>query len=266
MTAKPSNPFEYGKDPELNRIFDNLIALRDKVANQFAKAEKIAGLGSVTNFSPLKDVKLELPNYRYKRTESNWAKTSLDQIEKLVRPAIDLARKQIEEVAAENAPLEEQNKVLVTQVVELMTRIGIPARYTTYDYPTTRSRTKKAVEHTAGYIGDLERSRPKSNVQQMKYTLDNYVRDYESWLKTEKEAELKEKIAKDEAAVQKNILGNPTLVATLMQAGVNILEEVQKAIPGQKAEVINYCKAQAISNIKAMPEPDFDLIEKIQDL
>lgn len=266
MTTKPTNPFEYGKDPELNRIFDSLISLRDKVANQFAKAEKIAGLGEVTNFTPLKDVKFDLPNYRYERTKNSYVKVSLDQIERLVAPAIDAARKQIDDVAAENAPLEEQNKKLVAQVTELMTRIGIPSTYTTYEYPSSRSKTKKAVSHTAGYVYDLERARPKSNIQEMKYKLDNYAREYQSWVKTERDTEMKEKIAKDEAAVQKNILGNPTLVATLMQAGVNILEEVQKAVPGQKSEVINYCKAQAIANIKAQSNPDLALIEKIQDL
>jgi phenylpyruvate tautomerase PptA (4-oxalocrotonate tautomerase family) len=266
MTTKPSNPFEYGKDPELNRIFDNLIALRDKVATQFAKAEKIAGLGSVTNFHPLKDVKIDMPNYRYERTRDSYRKTPLATIEAMVRPAVERARQAIADAEVENAPFEEQNKQLVQQVTELMTRIGIPSTYTTYDYPSTRSRTKKSVSHTAGYVADLERTRPKSNLSSAKYTLDNYVRDFESWLKAEKDAEMKEKIAKDEAAVQKNILGNPTLVATLMQAGVNILEEVQKAVPGQKCEVISYCKAQAISNIKANPNPDFELIEKIQDL
>lgn len=266
MTTKPSNPFEYGKDPELNRIFDNLISLRDKVANQFAKAEKIAGLGEVTNFTPLKDVKLDLPNYRFQRTQNSYVKTSLDVIDRTVRSAIEAAKKQLDDAAAENAPIEEQNKKLIAQVTELMTRIGIPSTYTTYDYPSTRSRTKKSVSHTAGFIGDLNRVCPKSNVAGLKYTLDTYVRDYESWLKTEREAELKEKIAKDEAAVQKYILGNPTLVATLMEAGVNILKEVQTAVPGQKSEVIKYCKAQAISNIKAQLNPDLALIEKIQDL
>lgn len=266
MTTKPSNPFDYSKDPELNRIFDNLISLKDKVANQFAKAEKIAGLGAVTNFNKLKDVKFDLPNYKYEREKSSYYSTPLDKIDDIVRPAIAQARQLIEETRKENAPLEEQNKLLISQVTELMTRIGIPSTYTTYDYPSSRSRTKKSTTHTSGYIGDLERARPKSNVESMKYSVDIYERDYEAWLKKQKEDELKAKIAKDEEAVQRNILGNPALVATLMKAGVNILEEVQKAVPGQKAEVIKYCKVQAITNLKAMPDPDFELIQEIQDL
>lgn len=267
MTTKPTNPFNYSKDTELYRIFDNLVSLKDKVQNQFEKAERIAGLGSVTGFEKLKNVELKLPNYRYDRTnQSSWRKTPLAFIDTSVRAAITEARQQISEAEEENKEKEENNKQLISQIIELMNRIGIPAQYTTYDYPSSRSRNKKSINHVAGYMGDLERVRPKSNLSSEKYKLENYIREYESWLKSEKDAELKEKIERDDAAVQKNILGNPTLVATLMQAGVNILEEVQKAVPGQKAEVINFCKAQAISNIKAMPEPDLDLIAKIQDL
>lgn len=266
MTTKIPNPFEYSEDPELNRIFDGLISLRDKVATQFAKAEKIAGLGEVTGFAPLKNVENRLPNYRHERNSHSWAKISLENIDKMVRAAIISAREQIGAAEAENAPLEEQNRKLVAQVTELMTRIGIPSTYTTYDYPSSRSKTRKSITHTSGYVTDLERVRPKSNVASAKYTLENYIRDYEKWLESEKEAEYKEKVAKDENAIQKNILGNPTLVSTLMQAGVNIIEEVQKALPGQKSEVIKYCKAQAIANVKAQSNPDFALIQKIQDL
>lgn len=266
MTTKPTNPFEYGKDPELNRIFDSLIALRERVNAQFSKAERIAGLGDLSAFQPVKDVKIELPNYRYKRTENSYRKTPLTQIDTLIRGAIESARKQIAETEEANKENEEKNKQVVMQITELMTRLGIPSTYTTYEYPTSRSKTRKSISHVAGYIGDLERVRPKSNLVSAKYTIDNYVRDYESWLRSEKETEQKEKVAQDDAAVQKHILGNPALVATLMQAGVNIIEEVQKAVPGQKIEVIGYCKTQAIANLKSMPEPNFELIEKIQDL
>jgi hypothetical protein len=266
MADKIENPFKYGTDPELNRIFDNLLSLQVRVAERFAKAEKIAGLTDVSAFVPLQDVKIDLPNYRYERTRNNYSKTPLDQIENMVRPAVESARKKIAEIEEANKPLEEQNMKLVAQVKELMARIGIPGTYSTYEYPTSRSKTKKSVTHTAGFVGDLERTRPKSNVQSAKYHLDSFVRDYETWVRAEKEAEHKAKIEKDELAVQKHILGNPVLVATLMQAGVNILEEVQKAMAGQKSEVINYCKARAIANIRAQAEPDEDLVEKIQDL
>ena len=177
MTDKIENPFKYGTDPELNRIFDSLLSLQARVAERFAKAEKIAGLTDVSAFVSLQDVKADLPNYRYERTRNNYSKTPLDQIENLVRPAVEAIRKKIAEIEEANKPLEEQNMKLVAQVKELMARIGIPATYTTYEYPTTRSKTKKSISHTAGFVTDLERVRPKSNVQSAKYQLDNYVRD-----------------------------------------------------------------------------------------
>lgn len=266
MTNKIENPFKFTTDPELNRIFDNLLSLQARVADRFAKAEKIAGLSEVNSFVPLKNIdNTNLPDYRFERTR-NMSFKPLDQIEAMVREAIKSAREKIAEVEEHNRSLEEQNQKLVSQVRELMTRLGIAPSYTTSEYPTTRSKTKKTVTHSAGYITDLERVRPKSNVTGIKYAVDNYERSFEAWIKAEKEEDIKNKIAKDEAAVKQNILGNPTLVATLMQAGVNIIEEVQKAVPGQKSEVIRYCKSLAISNIRAMAEPDLELIKKIDSL
>jgi hypothetical protein len=264
MADKIPNPFEYSKDPELNLIFDKLIALQARVADKFAKAEKIAGLANATGFVKLHEVTFALPNYRYLRSESNWSKTKLEVIDQKVQAAVAEAKKKIEEVEALNAPLVEQNKALVAQVTEMMTRLGIPSSYTTYEYPSSRSKTKKTVYHSAGYLGDLQRNNPTPNTVSKKYELENYIRDYDRWVQSEKDAENKEKVARDESIVQTKILGNPALVGVLMQAGVNILEEVQKAVPGAKADVIDYCVAKAIQNVENQAEPDKELLRKLE--
>jgi len=266
MADKIPNPFVYSTDPELNTIFDKLIALQARVADKFAKAEKIAGLAGATSFVKLQDVETKLPNYRYLRDKDTWRKPSLAEIDKIVQAAIIETREKIAAVEAANAPLVAQNNELAAQVTEMMRRIGIPDTYITYEYPTSRSRTKKSISHSAGYIGDLQRCKPASNVGSKKYELESYINDYNRWVASEKSAEEKANIERDEHIVQTKILGNPHLVATLMKADVNILSEVQKAVPGKKADVIEYCIAQAIKNVQSKPDIDEALLEQIEDL
>lgn len=59
---------------------------------------------------------------------------------------------------ANNGAALENNKKLKEKLSFMMSAAGIPAGYTTYEYPTTRSKTKKSIGHTAGYIGDLQRN------------------------------------------------------------------------------------------------------------
>jgi hypothetical protein len=251
---KKLNPFTYKDDPELSRIFDAMVDLKTRVAKQFSDAQMIAGIDADAKFHPVSDAKITLPNYRELRSPYNngWGynnKTPLEKVDRAVKSGVEEARKILEEVAALNKPIEDANTKLSQQITNLMVRLGIPSSYSTYEYPTSRSKTKRAVSHTAGYISDLGRAVPKSNVSAMKYTIDAYERDYANWVNQEKLQEQKEALEKDNAIVNAKILGNPDLVATLMQAGVNILEEVQRAIPGKKADVIGHCVALAVANI-----------------
>lgn len=267
---KKDNPFVSTVDPELHRIFDSLVALKARTAESLAKADRIAGLGENPSFKPLAEIKHNFVNYRTLRagSSSSWysSKPSLESIDKQVQADIKIFEEMIAAAEIENAPLIAHNTAIKKQITDLMTRVGISGSYTTYEYPSTRSRTKKSISHTAGYLLDLNRVCPTDTVPGAKYRLREYISEYERWRKSEEAAEEKELIERDELAVQKNILGNPKLVATLMQADVNILEEVQRARPGKKAQVIEYCLAQAISNVNNQVNPDADLISKLEKL
>lgn len=252
MVTKQDNPFKYGVDPELNTIFDKLVDLKNRVASEFAKAEKIAGFGEATRFAPIPEGKITLPNYRELRSPNGsgmWSKkVDMSVVNQQVQEALRLAKEQVAELELAHAPLLIHNKMICDQVTEIMTRLGVASTYTTYELPTARSRTKKAIAHSAGYLGDLTRTCPRSNVSSLRYQITEYERNYDRWVTEQNEADKKERIDKDTEAVNKNILGDPILVATLMQAGVNILDEVRKAVPGEKAGVIEYCVATAINN------------------
>ncbi len=266
MVDKKQNPFTYGNDPELYSIFNNLADLQTRVAAQFAKAEKIAGFTGA-KFTPLTEAKIALPNYRNLRDgDRSWGAKPLPMhaVDEQVDDAVTAARKHLAEVDEINKPILEANLKIKEQVVEMMTRIGIPGTYTTYDYATSRSKTKKSTVHYAGYLQDLDRTIPKSNTSTLKYQIDSFVNDYQRWKKSVIETEEKANIEKDEQTVKTKILGNPILVQTLMQAGVNILLEVQKAVPGKKSDVIDYCLTQAISNVNNSATPDEALLKQLK--
>lgn len=268
MIDKKNNPFGYSTDPELNRIFDAMIDLKARVQTQFAKAEKIAGFTTDAKFLPLTAAKIDLPDYRKLYTPSNswYKKNSVEIIDKQVQDGITLANSHLDEVDDINKPLQEHNNNIRVQVIELMSRLGIDQTYNTYEYATTRSRTKKTINHIAGYINDLGRFIPQSNVTSLRYTLKSYINDYNNWKTSILEAERKRSIEADEQTVKTKILGNPYLTQKLMEAGINVLYEVNKAEVGKKSAIIEYCIVKAISDEKNKINPSLKLLEELEEL
>lgn len=265
---KKNNPFTYGTDPELNRIFDAMIDLKGRVAGQFAKAEKIAGFTTDTKFTPLVQAKIELPNYKTLREPSSSyysSKVPMDKVDTQVQAAITAATTHLNEVDALNKPISESNQRIREQVTELMIRLGIPSSYTTYEYPSTRSRTRKSIPHTAGYIGDLQRAVQPSNAASERVRLNSYINDYNKWQVEVAAEEEKAKIERDEATIKSRVLGNPGLVEALMLSGVNILSELATAVPGKKADLVKYCIVKAISNEKSKAAPSISAIQTLED-
>ena len=268
---KKLNPFPYITDPELNRIFDSLVDLKVRVNGQFAKAEKIAGFTGDTKFTPLAQAKIDLPDYKSLRETPNDRYYSarivhMATIDAQVQAAVVVANKHLDEIDVINKPIHESNLKIKEQIVELMVRLGIPSSYTTYDYPSSRSKTRKSSTHSAGYLGDLQRVMPTTNLSTERYKLTTYVNDFNRWRVGILEAEEKAKVEKDELTIKTKVLGSPKLVEVLMLSGVNILSELAKAVPGKKAEMVGYCIAQAISNQRAKVQPDEDAIETLEDL
>lgn len=259
------NPFVYATDPELNVAFDQLVRLKKRTADTLEKATKMAGIGDSQGFVQLNPCPIHLPEYNIKRNPySSYApKASLASIDEEVRQAIKQAEAKIEEISALNAPLIAQNAQLKNDIITLMTRLGITPSYQTYEYPTSRSRTKKSVNHSAGYTQDLARCMPSDPCSTAKYTLSTYVQNYERWLKAEQEKEIKEKIAKDEDTIRVHVMGNPEMMGLLMTHGVNVLDVMHKALVGKKIDAIKYSAVAAIESIKASANPDLDAIEKI---
>lgn len=269
---KKSNPFSYGTDPELNRMFDIMIDLKNRVASQFAKAEKIAGFGDNATFLPTTEAKITLPKYESIRspiTNSFYGPKTvvpMDKVDLQVQAAIAAAVTHLAEVDEINKPVLEHNLRIREQVIEMMTRLGIPVTYSTYEYPSSRSKSMKSTTHTAGYNNDLQRVMPNSNVYAERAKLNSYISEFDRWKKKIIDEENKANIEKDEEVVRTKIMARPMLVQKLMEAGVNILDEVNKAMPGKKEEIIQYCFVKAIANEKAKINPSQILLDELDNL
>ena len=236
------NPFEYSKDPELNTMFDKMVSLKARVEDQFKKANSIAGLDAEAKFLPLEQVKISLPTLDSLRNPSNgrWGSSvvSLERVLEQATNAINVARAEVERVEKANAANLENNNNLSKQIKSLMTRLGFSESYSTFEYPSSRSRNKKEVRHTAGYVADIERMRPKSNT----YMASTQIKDYEARLSTyiqsERAKEIKEKTDSDTKAVEHLLNATPELMEFLVLCNVNIMTRMAEAPVGCKKYVI----------------------------
>lgn len=247
------NPFKYATDPELNVIYDKLVALKARVGAEFAKAEKIAGFNENTTFLPLTDCKVTLPSYQHEYSKmTSYDKSRLSKIEKTVRDAISAAREEVIRVEALNADALVKNKEIAEQVKEIMRRLGITDTYTTYELPTSRSRIKRSVSHTAGYIQDLNRVIPKDATVAVKYQINEFERNFNTWLVRTQELELAELTKHDEMAVQSLIMNRPRTAAAILKCGVNVFNELKNAVPGAKGQIVDYCIGKSVHYVYSL--------------
>lgn len=253
MSTKLPNPFEYAKDPELNMMFDKMVSLRDRVSQQFEKANSIAGLNGDAKFLPLEQVKINLPSFESLREPNNsWrygGKVSLDVVKKQAEDAIVAARAEIARVEALNAENVKNNDTLVQQVKDLMTRLGFSEIYTTYEFPSSRSRNRKEVRHTAGYITDLHRVRPTSNTDAMTRSVNDYESRLAYFLTRAKELEDKEKADSDAKAFEEIVNKQPGLVEFLMECKINIMTRLASAKAGTKRGVVKEALNEVLEDV-----------------
>ena len=253
---KPQNPFEYSKDPELNMMFDKMVALRERVNAQFEKANNIAGLNGEAKFMQLEQVKVALPSFQSLREpNSSWRygsyKTPLDKVKEQADAAVKAAREEVARVEALNAPAIENNNRLVTQIKDLMTRLGFTEMYSTYEFPTARSRNRKEVRHTAGYIHDIQRVRPHPNTEETKRIINEYESRIAMYINGEKEKEDKERSDADAKVFDQLINNNPQVVEFLMKSGINIMTMLAEAPAGRKRAVIKDALEEVMENALA---------------
>jgi hypothetical protein len=114
---------------------------------------------------------------------------------------IESVLKSVEEMHTANEEALQNNKETKQKIVDFMTTIGIPANYTSYEYPTNRSKTKKSIPKTAGYISDINRvialnDSYETRLSEYKSMKEKITKEYEKY-KLEIQKQESEKLKKE---------------------------------------------------------------------
>lgn len=146
-------------------------------------------------------------NRQFNSSWNRYDKTIRQHVERgyeLVLKEIDEFEKTIESIHKENESAIQNNVETRKKVEDFMTSIGIKKTYTTYDFPSKRSKTKKTLTHSAGFMEDIQREIKiddgySTRISQLKTLTRDKANNYEKLIseinKIEKE---KEKQAKEE--------------------------------------------------------------------
>lgn len=261
MTEKITNPFKYTEEPELSRIFDSLTSLRDRVNARFQEANKIAGISAGEGFKKIPEISVPLqPNYRNMRGDT-WTRQPISKIDETVKEYIASVTRVLDEAEAAEKEIIEHNQEVKKQIIALMTKMGIPSSYTVYEYPSSRSRVKKSMTKTAGYMSDLANLTPSSTVNVHRSRLRDFEHEYNRWKAAELATEEKERIEKDEKYTAV-VLDHPDFVADMLACQVNPLTVLKSALPGKKKETILYCVS--LARQYATQNSEEKLLEKVK--
>lgn len=141
----------------LSALRRHIAALEEKANDNLPTNMKIEQIPSWNN--PYMDNIFTVRYDSYYKTD-HAAKTE-EQINKCVakhETAVNDYIAKITAIHSKNVPALENNRKLKVKIEFMMKAAGIPSSYTTYEFATSRSKTRKSIPHTAGYIGDLQRT------------------------------------------------------------------------------------------------------------
>lgn len=130
----------------------------------------------------------------------------VDQAFKNVMNIISENLKTCEVIHEANIPAIENNKKTRQKVYDFMSSVGISNKYSVWDYPTPRHKTKQSIDKIAGYVGDVERCVPVSDFYEtvkksLENSKNNFQKQYDELIKkiNIKEREEEEKRKKEES-------------------------------------------------------------------
>lgn len=106
----------------------------------------------------------------------------------------------------ESEIVSKHNKIIHDKIGQIMNKIGVTKTYQVYDYETSRSKTKKWIRKSAGFIADVQRVAPtyneysayKTTVQELRTKLEtDYTKAKAVVVKAEQEELAKKKALED---------------------------------------------------------------------
>lgn len=133
---------------------------------------------------------------------------SADQLLKrkeAISEQLDKLSQDIAKCEEENKAAIENNKLIHEKIKLMMKHIGVPDSFSTWEYPSSRSRNKKETRHSAGYLGDLTRNVPiyipgqKPDVVRLRQQVEKGYND--ALIKINAAQQAKEKAKKEKESV-----------------------------------------------------------------
>lgn len=128
----------------------------------------------------------------------------LDNRKEQILSVIEKYREDIKLRFEESDAISKHNKIIQDKIEQIMDKIGVTRVYKIYDYETTRSKTKKWLSKSSGFISDIQRVAPTWNEYS---NYEDKVRELKVKLETEyaKAKDVVVKIEREEAAKKKAV-------------------------------------------------------------
>lgn len=259
----PTNPFKYGEP--FYSVYDGLLKLEETMHARELKATQLAGLADGAKFINLPKIELSLtPPSTFRKPNQYSAYLlirPLEEVEKNVADTITTAKALIEEHREEYEKAAVHNDTLRKQVIALMDQIGVKESYTTYEFPTSRSKTRKAMNHRAGFLNDLDRIAPKNPLKAAEYAVAEYERSFKSWLDAERRSENEKKRSSVQRMLAKYI--TPELSAFYLVLGLDVVSIINNSTENN----VEYNLLNAINEIMNKGgDVYYELAQKIHHL
>lgn len=250
MTSpKLENPFKYSEDPSLNRIFDELQRIKLEKEELKAKAQRVSGFEDAFKFKPLKSVDISaLDFYKLKSLVSyQWNNSvDLEKLNTLTEHTIKKVTEQIESAKAENVQAIEHNLKIQKYIEGVMESLGIGSAYSTWELPNSRSKNKKEVRHVAGWLLDLRRVTPKTNIHEAEDKIKRLRESVSGFIQSETKKRAQDKEEQDKEELSELISKHPDIFSVLKEINPDI--DLKKRLDNREKSRVNSVVRNAIDD------------------
>ena len=245
---KIENPFDFREDYSLNKIFDELLKIREENRKLKKKAKTIEGFSNTFEFMPLKSVDIsEVDFYKMKfQCEDRWSgRCNTTKLKTVLEQTKQKILAEIEAVKDYNNNAGDHNSKVFSTIEGAMASLGIERTYTTWDYPNKRSRTKKTVTHESGWVADLRRKLPTSNVSLALSKLSSLEKSVAQFIQDEDKKNKEQKIEQDKKELEKIVLKHPDIFMVLKDIKKDV--DLKKRLDERGHNSVSTVKADAVA-------------------
>lgn len=253
-TKKPEMPFSGLNCYAFDRLYEAALGVGRYLEERNNAADAASAFKSGLRWARLSDANITLPDASALMRECVTVAEAQNKSESL----IEAARAECERAAKENAQAEAQNEEVIAIVKRTLLGLGIAETYTTFGYKSSRSRTKTSQQHASGFLYDLTRCKPKSNVAAMRDLIQTRQREYSAMIDRYMDKEREESKKRKQHLLEENatfmltmIESVPTLFEDMKELGISLNERLLSSGPDDvsRKQVIDRATTEVIENL-----------------